>query len=298
MTNHYATRLRWAGGCLFLFLLAGSMVMAASIPTVGVYDETTTQPNNVDFNAAFSSGTGGATAANTTTASTGNGAVYSTIGPFNAVLAAAFAIDSGGVWNFDTQASGNLPEANILSYGISQSKTITLTQTNPITPMFVSSGGPTHDATSISLSNYLDNINGFSYAFSFSNLTGGLPGETGVTEVGFTALSASDPNTGVPINYGTVTGIANFSGGGSVTETATIDSLKGLGDTFFGFVAPSGQTITGFSIASSGVGTGAPDLDDIAFVTNATAVPEPASSILFLAGAAISFVCRKSRRAK
>lgn len=297
MTTHRATRLGVIGCCLFVFLLVGSPAMAASIPTAGVYDETTTQNNNVDFNAVFSSGTGGATAANTTTASTGDGAAYSTIGPFNAVLAAAFAANAGGVWNFDTQPTGNLPEANVLSYGISQSKTITLTQTNPTTPMFVSSGGPAHDATSISLSNYLDNINGFSYAFSFSSLTGGSPGETGVFELGFTALSASDPNTGVPINFGTVTAIANFSAGGSVTETATIDSVKGAGDTFFGFVAPSGQTITGFSISSSAAGTGAPDLDDIAFVTNATAVPEPSTALLLISAIGASLFLKRIRSA-
>src|SRR2546423_8719141 len=261
MRNTLGARL----GELILFLSLLCVVAlpasAAPIPTAGVYDETTTQTNNVDFNAVFSSGTGGATAANTITASTGNGAVYSTIGPFNANLAAAFAANTGGVWNFDTQATGNLAEANVLSYGLSQTKTITITQTNPFTPMFVSSGGPAHDASSISLSNYLDNINGFSYAFSFSNLTGATLGETGVMELGFTALSASGPNSGIPINFGTVTGIATFSGGGSVTETAVINSVKGAGDTFFGFVAPTGETITGFSLASSGVGTGAPDID-------------------------------------
>jgi hypothetical protein len=171
-----------------------------------------TQTNNVDFNAAFSSGTGGATAANTTTASTGNGASYSSTGPFNGALATAFAANAGGVWNFDTQATGSLPQANTLSYGVSQSKTITITQTNASQFMFVTTGGPTHDSTSISLGNYLDNANGASYAFSFSNLTGGSAGETGVSQLGFTALSASDPNTNVAINFGTVTAIANFSG--------------------------------------------------------------------------------------
>jgi len=187
----------------------------------------------------------------------------------------------------------------VLSYGISQAKTITLTETNPSTPMFVSSGGPTHDASSISLSNYLDNVNGFSYAFSFSNLTGGSPGETGVFELGFTALSASDPNTGVPINFGTVTAIANFSNGGSVTETATINSVKGAGDTFFGFIAPAGSTISSFSLSSSGVGTGSPDIDDIAFVTNA-AVPEPSTwALLLVGGCAWVFVSyRRKARAR
>ncbi len=267
---------------------------AAAIPTVGVYDETATQTNNVDFNGAFSSGTGGATAANTTTASTGNGAAYSTTGPFNSAIATAFAADAGGIWNFDTQTTGNLPAANVLSYGVGQTKTITLTQTNPSTPMFVSSGGPTHDAASISLSNYLDNVNGFSYAFSFSNLTGGSPGETGVIQLGFTVLSASDPNNNVPINFGTVTAIANFSNGATVTETATINALKGAADTFFGFIAPAGTTITSFSVASSGAGTGSPDFDDIAFITNA--VPEPGTSVLFCVAAAAIGLRRLRRR--
>jgi hypothetical protein len=279
-------RLRFATfsfGSLIFFAVV-SLAGATSIPTVGVYDETATQTNNVDFNAMFSSGTGGATAANTITASTGNGASYSTTGPFNMDLATAFTANAGGVWNFDTQPTGVLPQANVLSYGTSQSKTITLTQTNPSQFMAVTSGGPAHDSSPISLSNYLDNENGASYSFSFSNLTGGSPGETGVIELGLTALSASDPNTNLAINFGTVTAIASFSGGGSVTETATIDSLKGAGDTFFGFVAPAGQTITAFSIASSASGTGSPDLDDIGFITNA--VPEPNIWLLLIVGAA------------
>jgi len=298
MKNNLGVRLKEVILFLSLFCVVALPAIAAPIPTVGVYDETTTQNNNVDFNAMFSSGTGGATAANTTTASTGDGPIYSMIGPFNGVLAGAFATNAGGVWNFDTQATGNLAEANMLSYGLSQTKTITITQTNPFTPMFVSSGGPTHDASSISLSNYLDNINGFSYAFSFSNLTGATLGETGVMELGFTALSASDPNSGIPINFGTVTAIANFSGGGSVTETATIDSIKGAGDTFFGFVAPTGQTITSFSLSSSATGTGAPDIDDIAFITNAVAVPEPTTSMLLIATGGIGILMRKFRRSK
>src|SRR2546430_6790618 len=89
MRNNLGARLREVILFLSLFCVVALPAVAAPIPTTGVYDETTTQTNNVDFNAAFSSGTGGATAANTITASTGNGAVYSTIGPFNANLAAA-----------------------------------------------------------------------------------------------------------------------------------------------------------------------------------------------------------------
>src|SRR5437764_14921879 len=85
MKNNLGVRL----GELILFLSLLCVVAlpasAAPIPTAGVYDETTTQTNNVDFNAVFSSGTGGATAANTTTASTGNGAVYSTVGPLTRI---------------------------------------------------------------------------------------------------------------------------------------------------------------------------------------------------------------------
>src|SRR5947207_15916063 len=106
-----AKRFTGISGALLLFILWAYGASAAPIPTTGVYDETTTQTNNVDFNAVFSSGTGGATAANTTTASTGDGAVYSTVGPFNGILAAAFGINAGGVWNFDTQPTGNLSAA-------------------------------------------------------------------------------------------------------------------------------------------------------------------------------------------
>src|SRR5256885_15098681 len=109
MKMYRARRLKGVSGCLLLFLLAGFSGAAVPIPTVGVYDETTTQSNNVDFNAVFSSGTGGATVVNTTTASTGDGGIYSTIGAFNGGFGAAFPADAGGGWDFVIQTTGYLP---------------------------------------------------------------------------------------------------------------------------------------------------------------------------------------------
>src|SRR5256885_4029831 len=101
MKMHRARRLKGVSGCLLLFFLAGFSGAAVPIPTVGVYDETTTQSNNVDFNAVFSSGTGGGTFVYTTTASTAGGAVFTPNCPFDGAFFAAFASVAGGALNFD-----------------------------------------------------------------------------------------------------------------------------------------------------------------------------------------------------
>src|SRR4051794_32026297 len=61
---------------LAIFWTGPSTAVGQSTTTVGVYDETSAQTNNVDFNAT----------GNAHTASTGNGATYSTFGTFNSLI--------------------------------------------------------------------------------------------------------------------------------------------------------------------------------------------------------------------
>src|SRR2546423_9423686 len=89
-----------AGIALICFANTSNAVTTAA---VGVYDETTSQQNNVDFNAT----------GNSHLASTGNGAAYSTTGTFNSLVAAAFAAGHGGVAVFDDLANGT--SSNVLT---------------------------------------------------------------------------------------------------------------------------------------------------------------------------------------
>ncbi|MCP5535210.1 MAG: PEP-CTERM sorting domain-containing protein [Akkermansiaceae bacterium] len=81
---------------------------------------------------------------------------------------------------------------------------------------------------------------------------------------------------------------ANFSGGGSATGT----SVGNNGQTFIGFVAPSGESITSVSFTKSSGLSGYGGGDDIAFAT--VAVPEPSSTALLgLGGLALILRRRK-----
>src|SRR5258708_19142578 len=77
----------------FAILCSGRVdAVSPVINAVGVYDETAAQQNNVDFNAT----------GNAHSASTGNGAGYSTTGSFNPLVAGAFTLGHGGGAGFDS----------------------------------------------------------------------------------------------------------------------------------------------------------------------------------------------------
>jgi hypothetical protein len=280
-----------------LGLCASSAAASALVPTVGVYDETTTSRsvsvggvpqtviNNVDFNAAFAGGTGGATAANITSASTGNGSSYSTTGPFNAAVANAFAANAGGVLNFDNVLSSSQFATVPASFGTSQGKSIQIGLGGTSTV----SVGVTSE-TSISGLQYITPATASGYTLSFGSINNPDPGETGVIEAGFTLLS-EDTGPSSPVNFGTVSAVATFSGGGTVTDSRTIDNLVTQGDTFYGFIAPAGQTISSITVSAT---NGANDLDDLAFITNAM-VPEPAALSL-LGPIALMLIRRRRER--
>lgn len=81
---------------------------------------------------------------------------------------------------------------------------------------------------------------------------------------------------------------ANFSGGGSAVGT----SVGNDGQTFIGFVAPSGESISSVSFTKTSGLSGFGGGDDIAFAT--TAVPEPSSSLL-LSIAGLGVMLRRRR---
>src|SRR5213596_1954894 len=92
---------------VFAILCSGRVdAVSPVINAVGVYDETAAQQNNVDFNAT----------GNAHSASTGNGAGYSTAGPFNPLVAGAFTLGHGGVVDFDALSNGTTGSSLGVSY--------------------------------------------------------------------------------------------------------------------------------------------------------------------------------------
>jgi len=228
--------------------LLGTGAQAATVPTVSSYIT-----GNIE---------------NSATTDTGN---QLSLGTFNTNVTTAFANDQGGVWDFDAGSTGsNLGAVNDLEFGTSQAFSVQLS----ISPGNISTGvaaGSGRTATSGSFVMGFGSTDPYTYTFgpildSGDNVVAGA----GVTQAGLVVVSRA----GAP-NSATVT--ANFSGGGSASDTFAIGGSNGGDDTFFGFVAPTGQTITSLVYDGSTF----TNVDDFGFVTN---VPEPSSLALLAAG--------------
>ena len=86
-----------------------------------------------------------------------------------------------------------------------------------------------------------------------------------------------------------MTAVATFSDSSTATATSAVGAGNATDDTFFGFVAPAGKSISNVTITMTG-STDNLCLDDLAFTT----VPEPATvGLLSLGGAAL---IRRRRR--
>jgi len=234
---------------------------------VGVYDETAAQQNNVDFNAT----------GNAHPASTGNGASYSTVGSFNSLAAGAFVLGRGGVVNFDSISAGTSGTTLGVDYGSGKSFTMTFSGLG----YTISTGQTVDESTAISDSNYLEStLVNTSFTITFGPINGAPANETGISEIGLSLLSAT-LGTNQNANFGTVTVTAHFSDTSTASASRVISEAKEQGDTFFSILAPSGLTITSVDItAPSSAISSIPDIDDIAFITNAPGcAPAPAGMV-------------------
>lgn len=264
--------------------LTGVLLIAASdrsfaVAAVGTYDENGTQTNTVNSSATFASGTGGATAANVQSFAT-----------FDPVVEERFLLGTGGVLNFDSQinvgdqltTTGIVTPVNLtfnagaksFGLGFALGSGLGIRQGNLSNRTPISAGNGT--------------IPGFAFTtvsetpgaltLSIGAVSGGLPAEA-VTQFGFTFLSRTSRN------YGTVSSIATFSGGGTATSSVNLSTAPGAGvnDTFFGFIAPTGQSISSV-VLTPGNDVGF-SIDDVGFVSSV--VPEPGSITLLLGGIAL-----------
>jgi len=229
-----------------------------AVPTVGIYDEPS-QANGIDFVA-----------------------IGSTLNPaqFTFDVAAAFDRDFGGVYQCD--AIGN---PFVVSYGAAQTKILSIVSgENTI----LSVGSSSSLARSISgdgiwVSRLPEMV------FLLDGAVTGIPDER-VVEFGLTILSRSSFGSDYPL--GDVTATAQFSGGGTAISSRHISEGVGLGDTFFGFAAPDGQSLVSVTFTSAD-GYSLP-IDDIGFIT--TVVPEPSVGLLAAGGLLLFFGFRTINR--
>ena len=249
-------------------VLAQGAAAAITTTTSGVYDEQTSQLNTIDQTAA------GATPVN---------ASLVPLSQFKTDITAAYAAGTGGVIHFDDVSTATSSQQQIFArYGAGNARTLTLTNPNynattPAGYQVDMSAATAVAATPISGGNYLRSNGTTIHAFNFSEP---------LSEVGFTILARSAARTvnvrltyddGTTGTFGPVTVPANTGSGATSTP-----------DTFFGFAAPTGRTISGLSIDP-----GASNffvLDDLAFVT----VPEP-GTLGLAATAAVALLARRRR---
>ena len=229
---------------------------ALNYATVAIYDENVFQANAVDATAAGSN---------------------VTLVQFTADVAAAFAVNLGGVVNFDDGGAAPDTAGDLFftaTYGAAQSSSLVVTRTdsaNNFNNNNNSAPALSGSATTNGNGNYLGLAGLAAWSASFSKP---------LSEWGITAISRGAERRG------TLTiGLSNATSVVFPEETigATAD------DTFFGYKAPAGLGITSVSWADGG--SGFSRFDDMGFVV---AIPEPGA--VGLALMALSALCARCRR--
>ncbi len=254
----------------FLALSCISGSAAVALNTVGVYDPA--GANAVDTVAGLGAVTAGSPA-------------QTSLAAYSAAFAAAFAANTGGVVNFEAftaEVGDSTPTTNpgmTISYGITVSTSLGITR--PV-GNYQFDSSPTTLGTAISGTNYLRAEADPSHVFNFS---------TGLSMVGITALSRNSSRTiSATVTY--------FEGGSDVISGEVVAAGAGIDDTFFGFTAPAGKTISSLTLTPTASGSTETPLnfffavDDLGFVV---AIPEPSVALLGVAG--LGLMMGRRRRA-
>jgi hypothetical protein len=256
-------RFKSVASTLTLLGLAAA-AQAATVGTVsGVYDSTN-NANAVDFSAAYTLGFAGGSTPITS-------ANVVTVGQFSPLLTAANGIGLGGVMDFDVTTENTVESTELrYRYGLGGEKSISFNSLTGYSGVIATNGTA---RTPVSGSRFLNKYLGGSfqndYGYTIGTPTGTFLPET-VVALGFTVLSRSTSETSGIVNFGNVVATVELSDGSLIQAARTINELSGAGDTFYGFVAPTGLSINSFTIDIAGTANFA-GLDDVAFIT----VPEP-----------------------
>jgi hypothetical protein len=185
---------------------------------------------------------------------------------FSTNVATAYGNNMGGVVDFDVPGDAlTAAPAIVAKYGSGKTLSIRLTGSSAlaVSPLQPPSG--TSGTTNcLSAPNAAPNLG--CITFTVGTITGGLPGEE-VTSLAFTYLTQSVAN-GIALSA-----TATFSDNSTsvVTQSINRDTSSPIYDTFFGFVAPSGKSITSVSLASTTTRADTTYIDDVGFITQSFA---------------------------
>lgn len=244
------------------FLAVPASYGAAFGPTVGIYDENTSNTNAVDVNLVD-------------------------LATFSGAVATAFAADTGGVIDFKQGGlGGSLGQIHSATYGASETNIFNFTTSQ--STQFVTGTGSFLP---------ISGVNGFtqisdqtSQLFTFNaDGDGAVSDAPLVSQIGFTLLSRA--NAAYPLD---VLATATYTDSSTQAVTSTLSNVKGATDTFVSFLAPLGEGISTLNLQSFQTGTTTPvstriAIDDLGFIT----IPEPASLTLLLAGGTLLLARRR-----
>ncbi|MCH7920950.1 MAG: hypothetical protein IIC50_23630, partial [Planctomycetes bacterium] len=237
----------------FCVIVIPAGIVHAAFNTVGEYDvDDEPHHNQVDQSGLYES-------------HQGNAGPENVVGleVFRELVAAAFLIDAGGVIDLE---DGSLDGQDMIgNFGLQGTKSLTISNATGIINV---GSSVKNERRAISGSNRFAKSNTSEFVFDIGAITGGTPGER-VTYVAATMLDRD----GTALNP-TVT--ATFSGGGTVTASAVMSGDLPVNDqdTFFGFVAPPGESIVNVTFTPNGY----TNTDDIAFITSAFSLRSPNAS--------------------
>jgi len=230
-----------------LLVLALVAPVQAVYDTVGVYDpDDAPHHNQVDQSGTYASHTGHAGPENVVT-----------LEAFGALIGPAFEADAGGVVDGE---HGSLDGQDMIAkFGAGQRKSVTFTNTSGI----LNSGSSVkNNRRPISGSRRWAKSETGDFVFDVGHVSDGAPGES-ITHFAGSVLHRDNRDINPVVT-------ATFSGGGTVTSVAEMAMAGPINskDTFFGFVAPPGQSIVNINFDLGGY----TNLDDVGFITSAFVV--------------------------
>jgi len=174
---------------------------------------------------------------------------------FSSAVTTAFANNTGGVLDYESE-NKSASTIDAVVFGIGGQYKLSFNQ------VFNTTGTAGRTPTSGNEMTSFGSATPTITLGSIRDASGSVISDRGVTQVGFAVLSRND-------YAATFQATANFSGGGNSVASRLIGQSAGGQDTFFGFQAPDGESITRIDIAMTKQGGGAAflGLDDFGFVT-------------------------------